>query len=658
MNTDKKLQIASLNVRPNIFDHQFAAITAESANLSILDECHDYMFFPSNGNITVAIMFANTSACTDSPSGINRTVSVEIIDRIDQETISSQDICLKMDAKQDIHREMVTLPVRVYGDTPHHPFQIVVINKRTHHIYKSHNINLFKMPAVKKLPTKWLEPMEGCIYKCGRQKPRGQVAISVEGKTNVAVRIKLRLAHPMLHGCMPELFIRTVTNNGGEFTNYVVPQPDGEDYIVEQTFTMFNGVSGYGYTEVRCMTYLLGVIPFHMGATDIEGTITEKYIVKKTDYELPDVEKSMKAYIGDNCPEKLDIIEKFDEDDFDRLLDEFIEGAKNCTEDVNGDDDDSIGNEDFDDIMNDDDNNIFTSDNNDNDFINDGKENTQNALDQLVGLESVKNKVERYAITAQFNRRRMLAGLPETQMPMHSMFLGSPGTGKTTVAKIIGQKLHEAGVLSKGHVVVRERSTLIGQYYSSEGENTLKALEEAQGGILFIDEAYQLFQPQDPRDPGRFVIETLMTALADESNRDWMLILAGYTKPMRRMFEINPGLSSRIPESNIILFEDYGEDELMEIAHRYFDTNKYCLTEEATEKLRANIANACASRNESFGNARYVMNLIQIDIIPAMAVRLSKEASPTAEQLSIIVAEDIPLSQKHRVETTRRIGFR
>lgn len=643
MNTDKKLQIASLNVRPNIFDHQFAAITAESANLSILDECHDYMFFPSNGNITVAIMFANTSACTDSPSGINRTVSVEIIDKIDQETISSQDICLKMDAKQDIHREMVTLPVRVYGDTPRHPFQIVVRNKRTHHIYKSHNINLFKMPAVKKLPTKWLEPTEGCIYKCGIQEPRGQVAISVEGRTNVTVRIKLRLAHPMLHGCMPELFIRTVTNNGGEFINYVVPQPDGEDYIVEQTFTMLNGVSGYGYTEVRCMTYLLGVIPFHMGATDIEGTITEKYIVKKTDYELPDVEKSMKAYIDDNCPEKLDIIEKFDEDDFDRLLDEFIAGEVNSTEDANDPDEDGMG--DDDDL----DDSLLTQH---------SSLNTQNALDQLVGLESVKDKVERYAITAQFNRRRMLAGLPETQMPMHSMFLGSPGTGKTTVAKIIGQKLHEAGVLSKGHVVVRERSTLIGQYYSSEGENTLKALEEAQGGILFIDEAYQLFQPQDPRDPGRFVIETLMTALADESNRDWMLILAGYTKPMRRMFEINPGLSSRIPESNIILFEDYGEDELMEIAHRYFDTNKYCLTEEATEKLRANIANACASRNESFGNARYVMNLIQIDIIPAMAVRLSKEASPTAEQLSIIVAEDIPLSQKHRVETTRRIGFR
>lgn len=495
-----------------------------------------------------------------------------------------------------------------------------------------------------KIPTKWLKLTEGCIYKSEEQETHGQVAISVNGATNVTVSIKLRLTHPMLHDCMPELFIRTMTNYGGEFIDYAVPQQDpqgdGDSYILEQTFTMLNRVSGYGYTEVRCMTYLLGVIPFHMGATDIEGAITEKYIVRKTDYKLPDVEKSMKAYISDNCPEQLEQIKKDDYDEFDRLLDEFIAGELMDCDDAE-EDDIFEENEDY----NDDSEETDTQD-------------TRDEFDELVGLEEVKAKVERYAITARFNRMRMFAGLPEMPQPLHSMFLGSPGTGKTTVAKIIGKKLHEAGVLSKGHVVIRERSTLLGQYYSSEGENTLKALEEAQGGILFIDEAYQLFQPQDPRDPGRFVIETLMTALADESNRDWMLILAGYTKPMERMFEINPGLSSRIPESNIIMFEDYDEDELMEIARRYFDKNKYCLTEEAAEKLRANIANACASRNENFGNARYVMNLIQTDIIPAMAVRLNKEASPTAEQLSTIVAGDIPLEQRHRAETARRIGFR
>lgn len=624
MNTDKKLQIASLNVRPNIFSHQFAAITAESENMSLLDDCHDYMYIPSNNKITVAICFSNESAYTDTPSGINRTITVELIDKISHEAQSSEDIMLKMDAEQETEREMVTLPVRIYGTTPSHPFQIVVRNKRTNHIYKTHDINLFDMPKIKAMPSKWLDISEGCIYKNDEGAEHGLVAIKVEKMTPVTVRIRLRLAHTILCNSIPELCIRTVTNYGGEHVAYIVPQldPQSDDgsYIVEQNIIMLDGVSGFGYTEVRCMTYLVGVIPFHMGACDIEGAITYEYIINKHEYNVIDVEKAHYKYIEDHCPEMHEPLDKFEEEDFDKLLDEFIAGAKDAL-----DEDDEL---------------------------------EDDELDRLVGLESVKAKVERYAITAQFNRRRMDAGLPEMPFPMHSMFLGSPGTGKTTVAKIIGKKLHEAGVLSRGHVVIRERSTLLGQYYSSEGENTLKALEEAQGGILFIDEAYQLFQPQDPRDPGRFVIETLMTALADESNRDWMLILAGYTKPMKRMFEINPGLSSRIPESNIILFEDYGEDELMEIARRYFDTNKYRTTEAAETKLKANIANAYADRNETFGNARYVMNLIQTEIIPAMAMRLNYEAAPTAEQLSTIIAEDIPLSITNKKEVTRPIGFR
>ncbi|MDE6395171.1 MAG: AAA family ATPase, partial [Duncaniella sp.] len=134
------------------------------------------------------------------------------------------------------------------------------------------------------------------------------------------------------------------------------------------------------------------------------------------------------------------------------------------------------------------------------------------SLDHLTGLERVKSKVTSYRQLMEFNRRRRDAGLPSFNAPLHCMFLGSPGTGKTTVAKLLGKILNECGVLSSGHVVVRERSTLIGQYYSSEGENIRKALEEAQGGILFIDEAYQLNQPHDPKDPGRFVLESLMTA--------------------------------------------------------------------------------------------------------------------------------------------------
>lgn len=641
MNTDRKLSIASLHVRPNIFSHGFAALTADSATTSLLDDCHDFMFIPSNSTITVAVKFVNKSTESTTPSGINRTIAIELADTKSQEILASTDLRLQMDAMQEEHSEVVTMPVRFYETSARRTFQLVVRNKKTNRIYKTHTINLFYMPAVKRIPMRWFDMLGGNIHETAKPKECGLVAINTDRAKHVTVRIRLHLNHPLLQDIMPELCMRTVTSYGCVHTEYVVPQPDNQgdcgDYVVEQTFMMFCDKSGYAYTEVRCMTYLIGVLPFHMGNTDIEGMLTDTYIIKNPGYTQDDVEKRLCDYISDNCPEKLGQITEDDDDEFDRLLDEFIAGELG---DYDDDEEDDVSEEDED----------THSDSEHAD--------THDGLSELVGLEAVKAKVERYAITARFNKMRMFAGLPEMPLPMHSMFLGSPGTGKTTVAKIIGKRLHEAGVLSKGHVVIKERSTLIGQYYSSEGENTLKALEEAQGGILFIDEAYQLFQPQDPRDPGRFVIETLMTALADESNRDWMLILAGYTKPMKRMFEINPGLSSRIPESNIIMFEDYGEDELMEIARRYFDTNKYNMTEEALARLRTNIANAYASRNETFGNARYVMNLIQTDIIPTMAVRLSKETSPTAEQLSTIVAEDIPLSQINKVETARHIGFR
>ncbi|MDE6270514.1 MAG: AAA family ATPase, partial [Muribaculaceae bacterium] len=132
-------------------------------------------------------------------------------------------------------------------------------------------------------------------------------------------------------------------------------------------------------------------------------------------------------------------------------------------------------------------------------------------LESLTGLKAVKDKLAVYERVVRFNRLRADHNLPTSPTPLHAMFLGSPGTGKTTVAKMMGEMLRDAGVLSRGHVVVRERSNLIGIHYNSEGENTLKAIEEAQGGILLIDEAYHLYQPQDARDPGKCVIETLRT---------------------------------------------------------------------------------------------------------------------------------------------------
>lgn len=279
-------------------------------------------------------------------------------------------------------------------------------------------------------------------------------------------------------------------------------------------------------------------------------------------------------------------------------------------------------------------------------------------LDHLTGLRSVKAKLTVYERVVRFNKLRTESGLPTTSAPLHAMFLGSPGTGKTTVAKMMGMILHRAGVLSKGHVVVRERATLLGQNYNSEAENTIAAIKEAQGGILLIDEAYQLYQPNDPRDPGKFVIDTLLTALADESNRDWMLVLAGYPDDMKRMFDMNPGFKSRIPENNIYLFEDFTEEELVEIAEKYFSRYHYSLSPEARDTLCTRLSKDYKNRKRTFGNARHVINLIQTEIIPAMAVRVTNHPVIDPNALIEIKAADIPDFIEPIPDTSRPIvGF-
>ncbi|MGN0209765.1 MAG: AAA family ATPase, partial [Muribaculaceae bacterium] len=251
----------------------------------------------------------------------------------------------------------------------------------------------------------------------------------------------------------------------------------------------------------------------------------------------------------------------------------------------------------------------------------DEKATAKPTLNTLIGLDEVKRRVESYTRMVRFAKMRKDAGLPTPEVSLHSMFLGAPGTGKTTVAKIIGQELYKAGVLSSGHVIVRERAELLGQFYNSEGENVRKAIEDAQGGILFIDEAYQLYQPNDPKDPGRFVIESLMTALADESKRDWMLILAGYTEPTLKLLELNPGLRSRIPANNIYVFQNLSEENLLQVAEQRLDKYHFSLTAEAREALAKRISEDYQHRDESFGNARHIVNLIDQEILPAMAQR-------------------------------------
>lgn len=262
-------------------------------------------------------------------------------------------------------------------------------------------------------------------------------------------------------------------------------------------------------------------------------------------------------------------------------------------------------------------------------------------LNQLIGLDSVKKKIEEYRSVVMLSKKRAMMGLPTVRPVLHAAFMGNPGTGKTTVAKILGSMMKELGLLSSGHVVVEERSTLMGQNYASEQEKTLSALERAKGGILFIDEAYLLYKPDDPRDPGINVIETLLTALADPQQQDWMLLIAGYTEPMTRLLEQNAGLKSRIPEQNRFRFDDYTVEELMQIADLFCAQNGYELSDEARAKVRERVEREYGMRDNKFGNARFINNLFKIEVVPAFSMRVNKIDVPNEKDLTLIKAEDI-----------------
>ncbi len=263
-------------------------------------------------------------------------------------------------------------------------------------------------------------------------------------------------------------------------------------------------------------------------------------------------------------------------------------------------------------------------------------------LNAMIGLSSIKKKLHSFLDLTRLNNKRREAGLPINPLPLHAVFIGNPGTGKTTIAALIGRIFKDMGLLSKGHVVFEERSTLLGQYYSSEGEKTLNAINRAEGGILFIDEAYSLYKAGDPKDPGINVLETLMTALSDPDRTDWMLVLAGYPREMKAMLAANPGLESRLPESNRFYFDDYNVDELMQIADIYCGKYQYEFTPEARKALRSVVRRAHSIKDETFGNGRYIETLLTHEILPALSARVCSIESPTIEDLSLITLADVP----------------
>lgn len=410
----------------------------------------------------------------------------------------------------------------------------------------------------------------------------------------------------------PEVEIRIFFPDGSfsqSFRGVICDDPDADRFHVEAPFHLTADNRGITYAEALVNDIAFAGVVFSTDDEEKSGSLTGKnlHILESVSNEAVQCRFSAQS----NAAAEVDA------DDLDKLLDAFIsnELSQPAPQSVTAD------------------------------------------FDRLVGLADVKSKLAAYEKLMRFNSLREKAGLAVTSAPLHAMFLGSPGTGKTTVAKMMGKMLNNLGLLSKGHIVVRERATLSGTHYGDHEDLTLKALEEARGGILFIDEAYQLFQHNDPKDPGRLVIETLLTALADETNRDWMLILAGYTDEMLRMFEINPGLRSRIPESNIYSFADLSESELMEVAARWFDRNDYTLTPEARLSLSARVNADYAARDKSFGNARHIINIIQTGILPAMASRIMDSEAPAEQSLTEIHACDIPRAAAIAPASRPRVGY-
>jgi type VII secretion ATPase EccA len=229
------------------------------------------------------------------------------------------------------------------------------------------------------------------------------------------------------------------------------------------------------------------------------------------------------------------------------------------------------------------------------------------ALDELIGLESVKAEIKRLVSFLDIQKRRESLGLPKTQLSLHMVFTGSPGTGKTTVARLVAQIYKSMGILAKGHLVETDRSGLVGQYVGHTDTKTHAIVNKALDGILFIDEAYALVKESE-NDFGKEAIDALVKRLEDDRHR-LVVIVAGYQKEMEQFINTNPGLKSRF--NTFITFEDFSQAELCLIFESLCKKHHYQLADEAKEKLPTLFQNAIEQAKGNFGNARFARNLFE-----------------------------------------------
>ena len=259
----------------------------------------------------------------------------------------------------------------------------------------------------------------------------------------------------------------------------------------------------------------------------------------------------------------------------------------------------------------------------------------------LIGLAPVKKRIRETAALLLVERARRSMGLAHETPTLHMSFTGNPGTGKTTVALRMADLLHRLGYIRKGHLVSVTRDDLVGQYIGHTAPKTKEVLKRAMGGVLFIDEAYYLYRPENERDYGQEAIEILLQVMENQRD-DLVVILAGYAARMERFFESNPGFRSRI--AHHIDFPDYDDPELLQIGVKMLEKQNYCLDEEAEAAMRDYISRR--RQQPHFANARSIRNALDRARL-RQANRLFETASGPldADELSTIRAEDIRASR-------------
>ena len=261
-------------------------------------------------------------------------------------------------------------------------------------------------------------------------------------------------------------------------------------------------------------------------------------------------------------------------------------------------------------------------------------------LDALIGLTAIKDDVKELIAFVKIQKMRKEQGLKAVPVSLHLVFTGNPGTGKTTVARILARLYKQIGVLSKGQLVEVDRSGLVAGYVGQTAIKTQEKISQAMGGVLFIDEAYALSQKDDAF--GQEAIDTILKAMEDNRD-DFVVIVAGYTEPMEVFINSNPGLKSRF--NKYIEFEDYSIDDLEKIFMMNCKKYDYVLEEDVEKHVRELIVQRKMEHSENYANAREVRNLFE-DIITNQAKRVADLENPDSETMTKICLQDLPGADK------------